>query len=700
MLSRTDDYYSGRNRTNSPTSRLRRSRNGSCVPISREGQPTASRRKRELLDNQERDSRVHSLLLTESEPSRLALNTFSTESISGSNASYFAEKEMPRLTSGWEKEPCEPRGARGAEENYSSTTVHEPTSTNKVHFYEAQEPESRRLDENSERAKGANFSIGLGSHSLSGGIHFSRSKAGRRTQHHGSFESRSTKEDHLAYGSYVENHKVISRDPPLERSSISDLPRLEIRQVDEPNTHGNRRHVTSRRIRSPSTSVSNLYIEAPKIHDSTEATGISNRMQALTVSRSPYNEHSPSRSLSNVVGSPLLEPYEGTYQSISPMPSPTLAAKHHHSPSNIGPPTSYSSADEQSSQDSRSSSKKPRRTARFHDPEEEAILLAKALKGERRYPDTAPLISILPGLTHSQTLELRIQYKALVKTAHQKKGVNIAKHIKLRLKDQPDLMKACYVCALGRWESEAFWANCWYQKEKSRRELLIESLMGRTNEEMRAIKKGFRDKKYEHSLVKCMRSELNEDKFKKAIMLALEEKRMKEYSDGKVDSTLVAADVKELRRALKSERGRESAVIEIVVVRSESHLREVLDAYTQTYRSNFAKEILKKSGNIVGELLAHILNGVINAPVRDALLLHHALSLSPSNVMRLDLLISRLVRYHWDRPHFEHVRTEYRYHYAVELQTAVAEGVSGELGAFLEALCVRRVDSGVRLLSE
>jgi hypothetical protein len=100
--------------------------------------------------------------------------------------------------------------------------------------------------------------------------------------------------------------------------------------------------------------------------------------------------------------------------------------------------------------------------------------------------------------------------------------------------------------------------------------------------------------------------------------------------------------------------------------------------------------------NTKGEMLAHILNGVINKPVRDALLVHHALSLSKSDSIRTELLISRLVRYHWDRPHMELVKKEYRARYGVEMQAAVREGTRGEWGHFCEMLCVRRMGDEVR----
>ncbi|KAB8287702.1 hypothetical protein EYC80_010266, partial [Monilinia laxa] len=332
---------------------------------------------------------------------------------------------------------------------------------------------------------------------------------------------------------------------------------------------------------------------------------------------------------------------------------------------------------------------------RFHDSLDEAEIIRDALKGENHAPDVQPLITILPGLTHEQILDLRAEYKKIVKTGHERKGVNIAKHIKLRLKDEdPNLMKACYAVALGRWESEAYWANFWYQGEKSRRELLIESLMGRSNREIQKIQDGFSDKKYRDSLRQCMDKELKEDKFKKAVLLVLDEKKMEESR--RIDGELLREDIRQLEKCVTSEKGGESRMIDIVCTRSDTHLREVLRGYEERYGKNFAREMLRKSTNLVGELLAHILNGIINKPVRDAILVHHALTLSTRDSLRTELLISRLVRYHWDRKHLEEIKREYRARYGIEMQDAVSQGVRGDLGRFLEGLCMWRESDRVR----
>ncbi|KAL7923390.1 hypothetical protein ACQKWADRAFT_289510 [Trichoderma austrokoningii] len=421
------------------------------------------------------------------------------------------------------------------------------------------------------------------------------------------------------------------------------------------------------------------------------------RMSSLTVNTGPRQA---SLSLASAPASPLLESYHGTYQNCSPMPSPLLLASRH--PGDMPRVVDALSPLSDGEGDTRLN-----RRARFHDPLDIASRLAKALTGVRRpevAPEVAPVIEILPSLSHKQVMELRTKYKEIVKTGVDRKGVNIAKHIRARFKDEdPLLMKACYAVALGQWESEAYWANFWYQGDKTRRELLIESLMGRTNDEIHSIKVSFSDKKYDNSLTKCMKTELKEDKFKKAVLMVLEERRMEEYDqEGRrlaLDYKLIDRDVDDLHKAVNSEKGGETLMISTVVLRSDAHLRAVLKEYEHQYRSNFARDALKKSNNLVGELLAHILNGVINRPVRDALLLHHAITASRKDSLRHELLISRLVRFHWDSFHMQDVKKAYRDRYNEDLQDAVRDATSGEWGLFCRELCIARMPNEIRRMN-
>ena len=143
-----------------------------------------------------------------------------------------------------------------------------------------------------------------------------------------------------------------------------------------------------------------------------------------------------------------------------------------------------------------------RKSVSFYDPTDDAKRIAAALSGTRSTPDSRPLIHVLPRLSTDDLISLKAEYKNHAKVSGQ--GINMAKHIKMRITGS--LGKACYATALGRWESEAYWANSWYQGGASRRELLIESLMGRSNSDIREIKNCFKDKKYNDDLEKCIRT--------------------------------------------------------------------------------------------------------------------------------------------------------------------------------------------------
>ena len=121
--------------------------------------------------------------------------------------------------------------------------------------------------------------------------------------------------------------------------------------------------------------------------------------------------------------------------------------------------------------------------------------------------------------------------------------------------------------------------------------------MGRSNSDIREIKNCFKDKRYGDDLEKCMKAELKADKFRVAILLALEERRMSDSAP--LDIELIRRDVNNLYKALISREGGETAMIEIIVVRSDGHLREVMRLFEKTYQRNFAREMITKSKNLV-----------------------------------------------------------------------------------------------------
>jgi len=246
--------------------------------------------------------------------------------------------------------------------------------------------------------------------------------------------------------------------------------------------------------------------------------------------------------------------------------------------------------------DASTNAPRPRKKVTFYDPTEDAEKIADALKGTHREAEYKPLLKILPWLTTDEIIHLKGAYKNVAKINGQ--GINLSKHIKARI--PKTLGKCLYATSLGQYESDAYWANCFYQSGASRRELLIESLVGRSNQQIREIKDVFKDKRYDDDLEKCMKAELKADKFRSAILLALEERRMPEGLG--LDMRLVRDDAEDLHAALNSAGG-ETAMIKIILLRSDDHLREVLRYYEKTYKRNFAKDMIRKSQNLVVSIL-------------------------------------------------------------------------------------------------
>ncbi|KAH7079294.1 hypothetical protein BKA63DRAFT_563936 [Paraphoma chrysanthemicola] len=441
--------------------------------------------------------------------------------------------------------------------------------------------------------------------------------------------------------------------------------------------------------------------------------------------------------------SPLLEAYHGTYQSISPMPQAMMLDddldddldhlppldSYDSRPHGGGHQRAHSSSRRPTSPPGRSKHKdklamdaygggghgggghggggqlqpyrkeekeKEKRRARIYDATDDALALVDALAAKT--PDADTITDVLTALSHDQILELRAEYKRHCKV--QGRGINIAKHIKL--KTSGNFGKIAYVTALGKYEGEGYWANYWYQSNSARRELLIEALMGRQNYEIREIKDAFKDKRYSDSLTRCMDKELKADKFRKAVLMALEGERQEESDAWPPEYR--NRDVDTLYKAIKAREGGESAMLGVVVMRSDAHLREVLRTYERKYQASFARDALRKSNNLVGEVIAHILNGVINRPARDAMLLHHALtdlieppSHDPNSrssatskherQQRFELLISRLVRLHWDRMHLSRVKNEYEEKYGRVVEEDIEEATRGDFREFCIAIC-------------
>ncbi|RPB26566.1 Annexin [Terfezia boudieri ATCC MYA-4762] len=408
----------------------------------------------------------------------------------------------------------------------------------------------------------------------------------------------------------------------------------------------------------------------------------------------PFHGHTSSLSIPGMAGlslggvSPALQPYQGTYQNISPLPSPS-ASPISYSPSSsshdlgtqefsLGAPlVTPLPIVKPTSKDDRDAD---------YDPTPHAKELLACLNHNISRIEPGPIIKILPRLSPAQLVALRAEYKRLF---HQ---VNIAKHIKMQC-GTGAFGKIAWATALGPYESEGWFANSWYQKAISRNELLIEALVGKTVQEIRKIKKGFKDDKYGNSLERAVKNELAAHKFRGVILMTLdtesgirdEEPEHQGYlgsvwghavpDPGSVKMDKVQEDVKTLYEVLDGRPGTgETVLMQIILCRSQVHLREVIRWYRQMHKKDLSRVVIKHSPNLVGESLTHLLSGIIDKPLRDAKLLEDAIiSIAASENPKDDLFISRCVRVHWDREHIRRVKIAYARKYNRDLIDRIRE---------------------------
>ena len=181
---------------------------------------------------------------------------------------------------------------------------------------------------------------------------------------------------------------------------------------------------------------------------------------------------------------------------------------------------------------------------------------------------------------------------------------SLTKHIKASLTGRFQL--SVYVAACGPWEGECYWSRLSSQKAQFKYDLLVEALMGRTNDEILDIRDSYVDKKNKHDLIAALEKELASDKaagpkFTEMIMLQLSATRMEERDSVYMDK--VHDDVDMLNETLSKDKADVSFLIEFVVLRNDTHLREAMKLYKKEYNKELARAILNKCPSMVVSLM-------------------------------------------------------------------------------------------------
>ncbi|KAG0634097.1 hypothetical protein HOY80DRAFT_988132 [Tuber brumale] len=157
-----------------------------------------------------------------------------------------------------------------------------------------------------------------------------------------------------------------------------------------------------------------------------------------------------------------------------------------------------------------------------------------------------------------------------------------------------------------------------------------------------------------------------------AVLIQLEGVRMEESEEIKIDS--VKEDVRRLGEVMKRKdaRGGEIIMIEILVDRSDQWIKEMAGKHKATHQRDLAQVVIRHSKNLVGETLLHTINGAVDKPLRETKLLEQTITALVEQGHG-DLLISRMVRVHWNPYHMDCIKKVYKKKFKVDLSGGLRE---------------------------
>ncbi|KAI1083137.1 Annexin [Whalleya microplaca] len=206
----------------------------------------------------------------------------------------------------------------------------------------------------------------------------------------------------------------------------------------------------------------------------------------------------------------------------------------------------------------------------------------------------------------------------------------------------------------------------------TKEKVLNDVLLGRSNADMQAIKGAYRQT-FHRSLEADVKGDLSM-KTERHFMIVLGANRAEDSAP--VIPQAIDQDVMELYRATEGKVGTdEMMVCSILSTRNDNQIRAISHAYEQKFRRRL-EDVIKKefSGHMEAALLYQLRNAV------DKYM--HAVTLLEDSMAGLGtkdhLLVSRVVRYHWDRQTMVNVKGAYQQRYRKSLASRIKGETSGD----------------------
>lgn len=207
--------------------------------------------------------------------------------------------------------------------------------------------------------------------------------------------------------------------------------------------------------------------------------------------------------------------------------------------------------------------------------------------------------------------------------------------------------------------------------------LLNDVLLGRSNEDIHAIKTA-----YEHSFHRSLVQDVKDDLSMKTADLftaVLLGNRQNEYAP--INHQTIESNARAIHETTAGRVVNDATEVCAIFARSSNaELRAINHAFQERYHLSLEKHIRESFSGHLEDALVHILRSANDPVMRDACLINSCIGSAD------ELLVSRIVRLHWNRPHMTQVKLAYRHKFGEDLVSRVRNEVQGDCGRLLVAL--------------
>ncbi|KAJ2981633.1 hypothetical protein NUW58_g6641 [Xylaria curta] len=216
----------------------------------------------------------------------------------------------------------------------------------------------------------------------------------------------------------------------------------------------------------------------------------------------------------------------------------------------------------------------------------------------------------------------------------------------------------------------------------TKEKVLNDVLLGRSNTDMIAIK-GAYQRTFNRPLEHDVKGDLSM-KTERHFMIVLGACRAEDSAP--IIPQAIDQDVMELYRATEGRMGTdEMLVCSILSTRNDNQIRAINQAYEQKFRRKLEEVIKKEFSGHMKEALLFQLRNAVDKFMHAATLLEDAMA---GLGTKDQLLVARVVRYHWDRQTMENIKGAYQQRYRTSLASRIKGETSGDYGKLMVA-CVR-----------